>query len=589
MEQRAFSCPKCGQVLRPAQPLQAGQKIRCSRCQAVITAVLGSDGIQRVPAAPRPLPKSENVTTHSAQPGPDQTEGSFDFYTDDTRAGPVPRKAKSDRPGGIGQRKTRGASPRRNFLIPALLGGGGVLAAVTVLLIVVLSSSDQPTLPLEPKGPAALIQGPKKQPLPWANPDPLPEQPLPPVQDRAPRGPDLLVLPKDKPAEPVKELPAGDGSLPPEILERVKSATAYLRVTWPDGRSATGSGFFAIEPGLVLTNAHVLDMLETDRKAPGDIEVVLYSGGAKEERLQGRLVAVDRPSDLAVLRVTGKGQPLPTPLAVQPAGGLLETQRVYIFGFPFGEALGKNITVSPSAVSSLRRDLGGRLKEIQVNGGMHPGNSGGPVVDPRGQVLGVAVSGLRNTQINFAIPGEQVHLLLAGRVGAPVVDEPTGDMTLKVPVRLETVDPLGRRGKVEIDWWVGKAGPERPAADQPPSALAGDGPRQTAGVVIQDGFGSVELNVTAPTVDGAALWVQPRLTDPHGKTRWLAARARPLLPSPVARDVSLTVTASSEPLLYRFTSAFASRVEAEGRSARTFAVHQRIPLASVVPVGGGKR
>jgi S1-C subfamily serine protease len=117
---------------------------------------------------------------------------------------------------------------------------------------------------------------------------------------------------------------------------------------------------------------------------------------------------------LAVLRV--QGDDLPEPLPVRSAKYLAELQKVYVFGFPFGEKLGKNITVSESSVSSLRKYPGrDDLKEVQVNGGMQPGNSGGPVVDTSGHVVGVAVSIIQGTQINFAIPGEHVHSFLHER------------------------------------------------------------------------------------------------------------------------------------------------------------------------------
>ena len=60
---------------------------------------------------------------------------------------------------------------------------------------------------------------------------------------------------------------------------------------------------------------------------------------------------------------------------------------MYVIGYPFGEQLGKNVTVSTSSVSSLRYDNDHILKSVQVNGGMNPGNSGGPVVDANGDVL----------------------------------------------------------------------------------------------------------------------------------------------------------------------------------------------------------
>ena len=65
-------------------------------------------------------------------------------------------------------------------------------------------------------------------------------------------------------------------------------------------------------------------------------------------------------------------------------------------------------------VTSLRHD-GTKLKKIQVEGGMTFGNSGGPVVDLKGNVVGVAVSGIKGENINFCVPGEMVHQLLANR------------------------------------------------------------------------------------------------------------------------------------------------------------------------------
>ena len=56
----------------------------------------------------------------------------------------------------------------------------------------------------------------------------------------------------------------------------------------------------------------------------------------------------------------------------------------------------------------------GTLKEIRVNGGIHPGNSGGPVVNLEGEVIGVSVGGVAATTIHFAVPSELVSRLLSG-------------------------------------------------------------------------------------------------------------------------------------------------------------------------------
>src|SRR5262249_36306771 len=161
------------------------------------------------------------------------------------------------------------------------------------------------------------------------------------------------------------------------------------------------------QPGTLLTNAHVLGMLQPDAPPPESVEIVMDSGEKSERVVPAKIITVDQTSDLAVLRVLSDASgSLPPPLDVGRARKLLETQQVFIFGFPLGEGLGKNITVSNSSVSSLRKDAEGNLAKLQVNGGMHPGNSGGPVVDGRGRVVGVAVSVIKNTQIHFAIPGE---------------------------------------------------------------------------------------------------------------------------------------------------------------------------------------
>src|SRR5262249_5661679 len=150
---------------------------------------------------------------------------------------------------------------------------------------------------------------------------------------------------------------------------------------------------------------------------PRNVAVVIHSGESDERRLTGTLLGVDRSNDLAVLRVDrAGGPPLPEPLKIDATSKLIELQKGSIFGFPFGSDLGKNITVSPSAISSLRTE-GGVLKKIQVNGGMHPGNSGGPLTDSRGNVVGVAVAGIPGTQVNFAIPAAFVKQVFDGRIG----------------------------------------------------------------------------------------------------------------------------------------------------------------------------
>jgi len=83
-------------------------------------------------------------------------------------------------------------------------------------------------------------------------------------------------------------------------------------------------------------------------------------------------------TDLAVVRITGKD--LPAPLGVSSAD-LYETQPVWVFGFPFGEKPGQEHHHQPERRFPACAARGACCRRLQVNGGMHPGNSGGPVVD----------------------------------------------------------------------------------------------------------------------------------------------------------------------------------------------------------------
>src|SRR5260370_42251152 len=109
-----------------------------------------------------------------------------------------------------------------------------------------------------------------------------------------------------------------------------------------NGQVGSGSGFFSLEPGCVVTNAHVVGMLNPLSTAPQHIDVVANSGEGDERKFVGRLVAVDRTTDLAVGRITGKDPPAPlTPSSAD----LYETQPGRGFGCPFGENLGKDIAL----------------------------------------------------------------------------------------------------------------------------------------------------------------------------------------------------------------------------------------------------
>ena len=323
------------------------------------------------------------------------------------------------------------------------------------------------------------------------------------------------------------EIPHGPApaQIDPETTRKVKQATVYVRVRLANDNTLEGSGFFAAQPGLILTNAHVLGMRSPGSPKPAQVSVVVHSGEPEEFTLPAEILGVDRENDLGVVRVKAEASRLPAPLPVDSTQNLNLLHKVYIFGFPFGKSLGKNITVSESSVSSIRKDADGSATQVQVNGGMHPGNSGGPVVDSRGVVVGVSVSMIRGTQINFAVPGERVLELLRGRVAETQFGEAFIEKDqAKLPLRLDSLDPLGRIRTLKLEVWAGTASPARPLTLVQPKPLPGDGKKQIIAVNYKNN--SAQVDIPMPALgDGQVFWIQPVVTDNSGATHWARAIA----------------------------------------------------------------
>src|SRR5262249_6179773 len=161
-------------------------------------------------------------------------------------------------------------------------------------------------------------------------------------------------------------------------------------------------------------------------------------------------------------------------------------------GYPFGDGLGKNVTVTKSTVTGARKTPAG-YPQTQLAGGLHPGNSGGPVLSAKGEVVGVAVSGLKGTQIHFAVPVRYVHAMLGGRTHGWESGTRYGrEGRAHLPIPTMSYDPLGNTRTVRVEVWTGAAGPDRtgPKAAEP---LPGDSPRVKVELPYKGGVGVGEV------------------------------------------------------------------------------------------------
>ncbi len=190
------------------------------------------------------------------------------------------------------------------------------------------------------------------------------------------------------------------------VVEQVGPAVVSIRPAGSPRRRPTvetmGSGFFITPDGYLLTNSHVVRHIR-------DPEVTLIDG----RTFPARIVGEDPYTDLAVLRVE-RGETF-------PAARLGDSSRLRLgqLVVAIGNPLGFHFTVSAGIISGLGRALqgpGGQVIEdiIQTDAALNPGNSGGPLVDSRGEVIGVCVATILGAEnIAFAIPSHTAEWVAA--------------------------------------------------------------------------------------------------------------------------------------------------------------------------------
>ena len=173
----------------------------------------------------------------------------------------------------------------------------------------------------------------------------------------------------------------------------------------PQSSQALGTGFVVDKSGYILTNAHVVD--ESGQRA-SSVTVVFNKGGSETQRVAGQLVGVDVGSDVAVIKVDpGKVDLNPLPL------GNSDTIVVGESVVAIGNPLGYDFSITSGIVSAVGRSLqapnGQTIPNgIQTDAAINQGNSGGPLIDSQGKVIGIneqiASQGGGNEGLGFAVP-----------------------------------------------------------------------------------------------------------------------------------------------------------------------------------------
>ena len=306
--------------------------------------------------------------------------------------------------------------------------------------------------------------------------------------------------------ETSRSMPTGSVSgLPPALLQDPMFRQFFgLR----GGRAPSqvqrgqGSGVLFDSEGLLLTNAHVVENADQ-----------LMVGLADGRRVPGRVVGKDTLTDLAVVRLEGKG-PWPT-----ASLGNSDRLQVGDWAIAVGNPFGLENTVTLGIVSNLNRNVsqlgisGKRLDLIQTDAAINPGNSGGPLLNADGEVIGIntLVRSGPGAGLGFAIPINRARVIAqqlveTGRarhpmigIGLSPVPSPKPGAAIPSGAVIRSVQPGGpaaRAGLREEDVIVAIDG--RPMAD--PAAVVSAIERRGIGdaltVTVRRGASTLDVSLT---------------------------------------------------------------------------------------------
>jgi S1-C subfamily serine protease len=208
----------------------------------------------------------------------------------------------------------------------------------------------------------------------------------------------------------------------PSVVNITSTAVRFDWFYGPVPQTGQGSGFVLNKEGLILTNNHVIE----GSQRGGSVEVTL----SDKHQYKAAVVTVDRGHDLALLKIDAPNL-VPVTLA-ETSTGLIVGQRVYAIGNPFGLS-GTMTRGIISAIRSVRGPDNNLIEDaIQTDASVNPGNSGGPLLNSRGEVIGITTMIASNgadqsSGIGFAIPINTAKAVLDdfakyGRVRRPTLD-----------------------------------------------------------------------------------------------------------------------------------------------------------------------
>lgn len=196
-----------------------------------------------------------------------------------------------------------------------------------------------------------------------------------------------------------------------ETVRNQEQIAEYLPSEQPggDGWKGSGSGFFISENGYLATNYHVVDGAST-------IEATFIRNG-NVESYPATVVLSDKQNDLSILKIDA---PSFKPMASIPYNFTTRVKdtgsEVFTLGYPMADVMGEEVKFTDGKISS-KTGIQGDVTVYQISVPIQPGNSGGPLFDNQGNLVGITSSGLnrdyfKSENVNYAIKSSYLKSLI---------------------------------------------------------------------------------------------------------------------------------------------------------------------------------
>ena len=192
-----------------------------------------------------------------------------------------------------------------------------------------------------------------------------------------------------------------------DVVDKARRSVVHII-----GRAGSGSGFVVDSAGYILTNEHVVE-------GQTEVTVILDSG----MRTFGRVAVQDASRDMALVKIDRGRQP-----ALPLASSVRIGQDVVALGYPFGTSGLENLTISTGVISAIQSFDG--ISYVQTDAAVNSGNSGGPLLNMDGRVVGMNTSGIPksiseglNFAIQYSVLSERLKVLVA-EANAPPTPTP---------------------------------------------------------------------------------------------------------------------------------------------------------------------